>query len=106
MSQQVINIISDMDNELRKRLEEAAYKIKCDIVDEDTQEIYCNAIEKGAMRGIEHGYREAVKEAIKWWNNELFDNYHNAKAYTEKHITKEELFEFFEKEMLKLLEEK
>lgn len=95
-----------MEEDLHKRLKEASVNITVDIVNRDLQPVYFAAIREAAVRGAEQGYKEAVKEAINWWNYNLLSNYHNAEAYVEKRITKEELFEFFEKEMLNLLEEK
>lgn len=99
-----------MNEQLRKRLEEAAEKIThCEFCRYKDDNMSCKELCADTImtiRGIELGYKEAIKVAIKWWNYNLLSNYHNAEAYVEKRITKEELFEFFEKEMLNLLEEK
>lgn len=91
-----------MDAELRKRLEEAAEKyIERNYKDSITPDWN----ERDFLAGAEQGYKEAIKEAIKWWSYNLLDNYHNAEAYVEKRITKEELLKFFETDMNKLFKE-
>lgn len=93
---------------MRKRLEEAACKITNDIIGERPQEIYCNAIEKGAKRGIELGYKEAIQQAKEW----LKDNEHFYQGGSERYPellsmfdTTQEMLADFEEAMNKLWEE-
>ena len=102
--------MTNMDAELRKRLEEAEVTIRTEIVNGIPHAWLSIAIDKATRQGIELGYKEAIAQAKEWikTHTPCIHTHEGDAIYVHgfRHIPMLQFLADFETYMRKLWEEK